>query len=189
MIGYHGRIHHEKGLHLLAQAVAKCAETIPQIRIRMIGSWDVGKGGGGETYKKELDKLSGNRIEWIGAVADRERLASMLRECLVYCYPSIAENGETFGVSPLEAMGLGLPVIVSKLECFTDFVESGKNAVVFDHRRHDAVNLLAECIMALISSPRLRADIGAAASETAERFSTEAIAEKYLSIFKELVGI
>ena len=187
IIGYHGRIHREKGLHLLAAAVKKCAIVIPNIRIKIIGSWDIARGGSGLSYKEKLDAMSDNRIEWVPPISDRKQLAAALRTCLVYCYPSIAERGETFGVAPLEAMGLGLPVVVSNLECFRDYVVPGVNSLVFDHKKDDAVDVLAELLRSLMSVAKVRESIGNAAAETASCFSTDNIARKYINIFEDLL--
>lgn len=184
LIGYHGRVNEEKGLDILARAVAKLGENYPGIRIKMIGPWTIGRGGSGEQYKRMLDKLSGGRIDWVGPIADREKLVEQLRECSVYCYPSVAEKGETFGVSPLEAMGLGLPVVVSALECFTDFIEDGKSGIIFNHRSPSVVEDLSGIIQGLLSDENRRSIIGRAAAERAKDFSTENIARDYLKLFE-----
>jgi len=168
IIGYHGRIHREKGLHILASAVAECAKTIPGLRLKLIGPWETDKGGDGESYKAELDNLSGNRIDWIGAVSNRMCLASELRKCSAYCYPSIAEKGETFGVSPLEAMGLGLPVIVSNLECFNDFLENEVSGLTFNHRSGNSKGELTSKILMLLQDKKLRAKLGRNAADKAK---------------------
>ena len=187
MVGYHGRIHEEKGLDILARAVADLAKIYPDLRIKMIGAWDVGKGGSGEAYKSRIDELSGGRVDWTGPVSDRKGLASELQQCDIYCYPSVAEKGETFGVAPLEAMQLGLPTIVSRLECFEDFVKDGENGLVFDHRAEDPVKELVVKMKMLFDDGALAKRLGIAASETAKKFSTEFIAEQWIAKFEDLL--
>ena len=186
LIGYHGRINREKGLDILARAVAVCARRVPDIRLRIIGAWDVGRGGSGKEYKQELDRLSGGRIEWVAPLSSRSELATRLRNCEIYCYPSVAEKGETFGVSPLEAMGLGLPVVVSGLECFRDYVVDGENGIVFDYRAKDSVLALAEKILLLHYDVDLRKRLGVNATVTAAMFSNERIADRYIKVFEKL---
>lgn len=183
LVGYHGRIHREKGLDILAAAVKTLSLQYPELKLRMVGAWEVSRGGSGMEYKKSLDELSGGRIEWVPAVSEPMELAHMLAECMVYCYPSVAEKGETFGVSPLEAMGLGLPVVVSSLECFADFVREGENGLVFDHRRRDPVGELTRVLRSVLEREDGRRRLGSAAAVTALGFSTQNIAKRYLEMF------
>ena len=101
-------------------------------------------------------------------VYGRAALASVLQRADYYCYPSLADQGETMGVAPLEAMGTGLAPVVSDLACFRDFVEPGVNGLVFDHRGSDAVERLTHALGTLIADPELSARLGAAASLTAQ---------------------
>ena len=185
-IGYHGRIHPEKGLDILAQTVADLAASFPRLHIEMIGAWDVASGGGGEAYKRRLDDLSGGRIVWRGPISDRRELAVALSRCTVYCYPSIAERGETFGVAPLEAMGLGLPVVVSALDCFSDFIDDGINGVVFDHRCGNASCGLGVALLRLLRNEEERQRLGDAAAARAASFSTREIARRYIELFSSI---
>lgn len=186
-IGYHGRVHVEKGLDILAEAIGRIAKECPQVSLRLVGPVDIARGGSGEAYRRKLDELSGGRIEWCPPVSDPKRLAELLRECESYCYPSVAEKGETFGVSPLEAMGLGLPVVVSKLECFSDFVRADENGLVFDHRSADRVQQLADKLRALCVDPSLRKRLSGAAATTASTFTVESIATRYVQEFEGLM--
>lgn len=186
LIGYHGRIHPEKGLHILVSAVKSLSTDFPEMRLRLIGTYDVAKGGGGDAYKNELDKISNGLIEWREPIADRKKLAEAIAECDLYCYPSIAETGETFGVSPLEAMGVGVPVVVSALSCFTDFVKDGETGLVFDHRASDPVHELKEKLRMLLMSDEIRCRLSASAAKCAAEFSNENVARQYQKWFEEL---
>ena len=84
-------------------------------------------------------------------------------------------------------MGLGLPVVVSGLECFEDFVKDGENAVVFNHRGDDPASELAQKIRGLLVNKNLRNEIGHAAAQTGSRFSTGALAAKYISVFQKIM--
>ena len=187
LIGYHGRVHGEKGLDILAGAIALLAKEYPAVRMKVIGPWEVGKGGSGEVYKTKIDELSGGRCDWMGSISDRGKLAAELQTCSAYCYPSVAEKGETFGVSPLEAMALGLPTVVSGLECFEDFVRDGENGLVFDHRAPDPVGALVVQLRRLLKDSTFAAQLGTAAAKTAKDFSTEIIAERWLEKFNKVL--
>ncbi|MDI6731782.1 MAG: glycosyltransferase, partial [Candidatus Margulisbacteria bacterium] len=61
---------------------------------------------GGGPAKKELEKIAGKNIQFIGRVTDRE-LINYLAECRALIFP----GEEDFGIVPLEAMASGRPVI------------------------------------------------------------------------------
>ena len=190
VILYTGRIHPEKGLDLLVRACASCATRFPGLCLRLMGQLQVERGGGGAAYEGLLRAQVGQglTLEFCDAEYDRFALAEKLRDCDVYCYPSVADRGESFGVAPLEAMGVGCPVIVSGLDCFKDFVEDGRNALVFDHHADDAVERLASAIGRLLDDRPWAMSLGRAAAEDAKRFSYAEVAARYAGIFEAAVA-
>lgn len=187
VILYHGRIHPEKGLNLLVSATNLLKKKHYRIKLVFVGVREVEDGGGGEEYVWMLDKAGGGDIIWVDPISDPRLLAERIATCDIYCYPSVAEKGETFGVAPLEAMGIGRPVIVSSLECFQDFVEDQVNGFVFNHRSPDAVQELSLVIENLIMHPDLCKEVGSRAYQTSRKFSNQYIANQYLSEFELLL--
>ncbi len=104
-IGYAGRIHPEKGVGLLLAAAARLAvrEGLPPWRLIIVGPVDVRAGGGGEKWKNELLGQFGSvlrtRLDWRSPEYDPEKLARQYGEMDIFCYPSLAEKGETFGLA------------------------------------------------------------------------------------------
>lgn len=188
VIMYHGRIHPEKGLDILVKAYDTLLVDQTNLKLVLVGAVDKSIGGGGEQYQRYLKSLAHKDITFVEPIADANQLAKTIAICDIYCYPSVAENGETFGVAPLEAMALGRPVIVSDLDCFKDFVEDGVNGFVFDHRCETAVALLCIQIERLIKNDKLCRDIGYKASETAMHFSVANIANLYIQDFNGLLS-
>nr|WP_129733148.1 glycosyltransferase family 4 protein [Parabacteroides goldsteinii] len=186
-IMYHGRIHPEKGLDILVSSLRQLRMKYDNLELILVGTRDIANGGGGDKYVKRLEELASGAIKWVNPISDPSDLADMISSCDIYCYPSVAEKGETFGVSPLEAMGLGRPVIVSSLDCFKDFIEDGVNGFVFDHRSTRAVDELSVRLEQLINDPALREKIGWKAFESSREFSNENIAGQYLAEFERLL--
>ncbi|MEX2045326.1 MAG: glycosyltransferase family 4 protein, partial [Opitutus sp.] len=120
-IGFIGRIHREKGLDLLANAAEVLAGRtgIPPWRLLLCGPTDTARGGSGPRYAVELRGRL-NRVsvpagfEMLPAVFDSSRLSAVHRGIDIFCYPSLATRGETFGVSVAEAMAAGAVPVVSK---------------------------------------------------------------------------
>ena len=84
-----------------------------------------------------------------GTIFSPSLLAKEIRKGDIFCYPSIAGLGETFGVALLRQW-LRLVPIVSNLDCFKDFIVDNENGLVFDHTDVRCDELLANCFNALI---------------------------------------
>lgn len=185
---YSGRIHKEKGLDILISAINILNDKGLKIDLSLIGTKDIAKGGSGDEYVNYLNSLATSfTINWIEPIYNPSELADELNKGDIFCYPSVAEKGETFGVAPLEAMGLGLPTIVSDLDCFKDFVENEETGLIFNHKSPHAIQLLSEQILRLIQSDDLYQKLSFQGSEKAKLFSTENIANDYYKKFLELI--
>jgi glycosyltransferase involved in cell wall biosynthesis len=164
-IGFVGRIHPEKGIQLLVGAARLLSSQagLPDWKVTIVGPTSVAEGGGGEEWvqslRTEAAKASGNKIEWVPAEFDPVKLAQLYGSMDVFCYPSLAQKGETFGVAVAEAMAAGCAVVVSSLGCFGDLVEDGRTGLIFDHRTANPEKNLAECLARLIADAQLRLEI------------------------------
>ncbi|WP_018292225.1 glycosyltransferase family 4 protein [Verrucomicrobium sp. 3C] len=187
-----GRIHPEKGVHLLVEAWKGLAEkTKRNWRLVLVGPWEDSVGGGGEAYYRRLDEESsgcGFPIEWKGPVYNPKALQDLYRTASLFVYPSLAERGESFGVAPLEAMAQGCPVLLSELACFRDYLKEGENGWTFDHRAADSSGKLGEKLQALLRDEAGLAAAGERASQTACSFFPEALAPRYLESFAEVIA-
>jgi glycosyltransferase involved in cell wall biosynthesis len=189
---YAGRIHPEKGIHLLVEAMGLLAGTIsPEWKLIIVGPWEANAGGGGKNYVEELKRIAqpvADRVEFTGPVYDSGQLASFYKMASLFVYPSLAEKGETFGVAPLEAMSHGCPALVSDLACFRDFIVDARNGFIFDHRAPRAAEVLAAKIRELIQNPGRLERASEHAALTAQRFSVDRIAGIYLDDFQSLLA-
>jgi len=157
-----------------------------------MGPSSVGDGGGGDAWaaalRRDAEAAAGPRVEWRGPEFDPGSLARAYGAIDVFCYPSLAQRGETFGVAVAEAMAAKCAVVVSRLGCFRDLVTDGETGLVFDHASADAERLLAGKLALLVSDARLRADLAARGQRHAARFDFPAVAENLLNDFMLLTG-
>lgn len=187
---YSGRIHKEKGLDILIKALEYLykKEKI-EISLILIGPSDKERGGSGKAYINNLLSNASNiKIKCIDAIYNTEDLANEIRKGDIFCYPSVSNNGETFGVAPLEAMALGLPVVVSNLECFKDFIKDNENGLIFDHNSLNSHEDLAYKIKSIIDSKELFNTLSIEGAKTAKNFSVEEVSMQYYDKFKELLN-
>ncbi|CAN5275435.1 hypothetical protein BH20VER2_BH20VER2_06250 [soil metagenome] len=187
---YVGRIHPEKGVHLLLKAFGQVPpEIAANWKLRIVGPWEARFGGGGEAYYKELQSLAeaaGDAVQMPGPVFDPRALEQEYRDARLFVYPSLAERGETFGVAPLEAMTHGCAVLVSDLGCFHDFVAQDRTGFFFDHRTDAPAGTLAATLTALLPDEELLARVAEAGGVQSENYSLPKVAEKYLADFQLL---
>jgi glycosyltransferase involved in cell wall biosynthesis len=193
-IGYVGRIHPEKGLSLLLAAAAEMARRtdLPAWRLELVGPWTVPEGGAGESYRdalqREFGAALGTRLLFAGPEFDPEKLAHRYGAMDVFCYPSIAEKGETFGVAIAEAMAARCAPVVSGLACFNELVRDGETGIVFDHTATDASAQLANALAQLLTDADQCRALAARAQQHARAYDYVVSARTVLDHLTRLVA-
>ena len=193
-IGFIGRIHREKGLDLLVDALVVLAtQNLPPWRVFLCGPVDVARGGSGPEYRDQLvtrltEALPTDRVLVAPAEFDEPALVRRYREIDVFCYPSLAAQGETFGVSVIEAMAAGAVPVVSNLACFRDFIRPGLNGEIFAHSSADAAYRLAAILAGLVAEPGRRSRLAARATKDAAAYDFPVYASRLLDDLRSLVS-
>jgi glycosyltransferase involved in cell wall biosynthesis len=186
-----GRVHSEKGVHLLVAAFANAARTLfADWRLMIVGPTEKKYGGAGEPYlatlKRSAEQAEG-RIIFRGPVFDPIALEREFRSARLLVYPSLAEKGESFGLAPLEAMAHRCAVLVSNLDCFRDFIREGETGFVFDHRNAKPADALRKKIENAIGDETLLARVAEAGYRKSAEYSLPNVADQFLKDFNSLV--
>jgi glycosyltransferase involved in cell wall biosynthesis len=184
-----GRVHPEKGVHVLVEAFVKeMNQSLSNWRLELVGPADTAHGGGGESYLAQLRTAAGatDRIGFRGAIFDALALEREYRRARIFVYPSLAETGETFGLAALEAMSHGCATVVSELACFTGFVADRATGFSFDHRGADPASVLARTLAEVANDETLLATVAAAGLRQAGDYSIANIASQFLADFESL---
>jgi glycosyltransferase involved in cell wall biosynthesis len=105
LVVFLGRIHPIKRLDLLIEAMRHATQTTPSARLVIAGP---DEGGHLTSLRPQLDRLGG-AVHSIGAVLDGDKWA-LLREAAVL---AMCSDSESFGMSVVEAMATGIPVVVT----------------------------------------------------------------------------
>jgi glycosyltransferase involved in cell wall biosynthesis len=186
-----GRVHPEKGVHVLVDAFASGARAaFTDWKLMIVGPTQTKLGGGGEAYSASLERAAEKaegQISFVGPIFDGTGLASVFRNARLFVYPSLAERGESFGLAPLEAMAHGCGVLVSNLACFRDFIHDGETGFVFDHQAKPTAETLHDRIDNVISDQTLLARVAAAGYGKSSEYSTGRVAEQFLNDFDSVV--
>jgi glycosyltransferase involved in cell wall biosynthesis len=175
LIGAFGRFQRSKGQDLFVTAAAEVAKVRPQARFALVG----GSFTGLETdYPADVARQIASqglasRIVTTGFRPDVDRLMSA---CDVVCNP--ARGTESFGMTIVEAMALGRPVIATDVGGPREIITSDEHGLLIPP---DDAGLMARAMLALIDDPERRRRMGAAASERVARtFSIQTAAAKLL---------
>ena len=157
VIGFLGRLHDKKNVHLLIRAIALSS---CDARLRIAGD-------GPPDYKAALMSVVSefgveDRVEWLGFVA-REDRNDFLDSIDVLAMPS---RYECFGMSAAEAIARGVAVVVSSKSGIADLVQRYSCGIV----ARPTVHSLAEIFQVLDANRDLVADL-------AQRGTTAALAE------------
>ena len=182
-----GRIHPEKGIIELIRAWHKLTnEQKNDWELRIVGPWRFEQGGGGADFvdkvKQEIKKED-SKIKLCEPIFDQTKIKSEYEAARLFVYPSLAEKGETFGLSVLEAMSMGCIPMVTSLACFNDFISS-KFGYICQAQRSNFDNELAETLKKFFSLEQEHETQSKACIQKAKEFSLEKVANQFLDDFK-----
>jgi alpha-maltose-1-phosphate synthase len=144
-------------------------------------------------YPQLLRRLAADRdVRFVGPVPDDD-LPVLHRRAAVFVLPSVERTcygraiaiSELLGLSVLEAMASGTPVVASRLGGLPEVVQDGETGFLVPP---GDVARLREAVISLLSNPALAARMGRRARETVlDRFTWDACAERCLAAYGELV--
>lgn len=84
--------------------------------------------------KEKLEKVAKNNIEFLGRISDEEK-AVLLSKAQAFIHPQI----EDFGITPVESMASGRPVIAYGVGGATETVIPGKTGVFFEEQSWESL--------------------------------------------------
>lgn len=87
-------------------------------------------------YGRELREAAGPTIEFLGEVSDKEKL-KLMSEAKAFIFPAMEED---FGITPVEAMGVGTPVIAYRSGGVVESVVEGKTGIFFDEQTVESLS-------------------------------------------------
>ncbi|MEM1177964.1 MAG: glycosyltransferase family 4 protein [Acidobacteriota bacterium] len=149
---YVGQLHPDKGVHVAVEAVHRLADRHRGLSLTVLGA-------GNEVYTRRLRDMASAgpaRIQLLGAVPHRE-VPEIYRQHDALLFPSIW--AEPFGLTHLEAMASGLPVISTDHGGQGEALEDGVTALLVPAAD---VAAMAFAIRRLAEDPELAARIAEA---------------------------
>jgi glycosyltransferase-like protein len=127
----------------------------------------------------DLDLEFGRDVALLGTVPDKE-MPAWYHAADTFAFPSVNEG---FGLAVLEAMGAGLPVVLTDLPVFAEFVRFGEEALAVGPG-DDAG--LADALETLARDDDVRVMLRRRGRDVAARFGWDATARQHIAIYDEL---
>jgi glycosyltransferase involved in cell wall biosynthesis len=158
-----------KGFTLLIEALARCSGKIPNLLLLSLGK-----------NKPEVQ----TDIPWahVGSVNNDRFLSMVYSAADLFASCSLQE---AYGLTVLEAMACGIPVVGFSVGGVLDMVRNGVNGSTVPA---NDVGALAEAISGLLNSAGRRAEMGANARRiVVEEYSVELQARRYAELYSSLV--
>jgi glycosyltransferase involved in cell wall biosynthesis/folate-dependent phosphoribosylglycinamide formyltransferase PurN len=175
LIVYTGRLVSYKGLPLLLQVWRSVAQKHPEAHLVLVG------GGSADIHNCEADlrrfvQEQGlqARVSFAGTV---ENVAPYLRAAEGFVFPS---QEEAFGLSVVEAMACGLPIVSTRTGGLADFVAEENGAITIEAGSAES---LERGLERLLADDALAAELGQRARRAAcDRFTMDAVRDRYLEL-------
>lgn len=123
-------------------------------------------------------------VRFAGGIRDRCDLARFLAAADVYVTASLME---TYGLTLVEAMACGIPVVAFRVGGIPEAAPDGQGAILCEPQ--DGAALL-EAITTLRESPQLRETLGRLAHETAHsRNAANSFGSKFAQLYRQCLGL
>lgn len=178
-----GRLLYWKGLHLLFRALAEARRSVPEVKLKIIGT------GGDRDWIKLQAKTAGvmDLVEWVPSTPHKE-IAREYRESRAFVFPSLHDSG---GMVVIEALAAALPVVCLDLggpgtivtpECGVVIGTGGKD-------ENSIVRELASAVIHLAGNDDERARMSANAVGRARQLTWDRAAEAVYSALEARTGL
>jgi glycosyltransferase involved in cell wall biosynthesis len=182
-IAFVGQIIEAKGIHLLLDALALCAQRGIDAELLIIGDmtgWAIPEV---ESYRERLRQraqqpdLQG-RVKFLGF---RDDVDAILSGSDMLCVPSMPEQREAFGLVVLEAKHAGIPCVVFPTGALPEHIEQGVDGWICSDVSAQA---LADGIENVVRLQRAGRPLGTASRNSLVRFSRDLLQQHWREVFE-----
>ena len=167
------RLVYQKGLDILIPAFQRVATVVPEARLLIAGDGEMF-----QQLKQMIESLS--LAEKVRLLGYRPDVSSLLSACDLFVLPS---RWEGFSIVALEAMALGVPMVLTETAPNSEAITHGETGWVVRCDPED----IAEGIMALYRNPDLRRKLAVQERALFQRdFSAESYGRKIEDVILEI---
>jgi glycosyltransferase-like protein len=172
-----GGLEPRKGLEHLIQAMEQVVRVMPEARLISVAKTGF-RGTDEERWYRDLAARLGiaDNVEFHESVS-QETLLGFYSDCSLVVLPSKTEG---WGLSLMEGMACGKPVVATKVGGIPELVRDGVDGILVEAGDEDA---LARSIIRLLGDPSLRKRMGDAGMERVAQFSWDETAKVALNAY------
>lgn len=172
-----GRVYEHKGLRDLMDALFIIKKTIPEVYVMVAGDSDII-----DEYKTYIKGLSlEDNVIFLGRL-DESELVQAFHKSNIFCSPT---SNESFGMTILEAMSCGLPVVATKVGGIPSLLDDGKTGFLVEPHNPKE---LAEKLILLLQDHKKAMVFGAAGyAKAIHGYRWNITTAKYNDIFNNLL--
>ncbi len=174
IVTFLGRITMQKGPEYFVEAAARVLEKTRHVRFVMAGSGDMMN----QMIHLVAQRGIADKFHFTGFLKGSE-VHNMLAQSDVYMMPSVSEP---FGISPLEAMQVGTPTIISKQSGCAEILT---HAIKTDYWDIDA---MADAIYSIVKYPAMYKSLREEGRAEVNRITWEDAGKKVRAIYDRLLG-
>jgi glycosyltransferase-like protein len=127
----------------------------------------------------DLDLELGRDVALLGMVPEEE-MAAWYHAADVFAFPSVNEG---FGLAVLEAMAAGLPVVLTALPVFAEYLRLGEDAVAVAPGDDEG---LADALATVAHDDRVRAMLISRGRQLAARYGWDTTARQHIALYDDL---
>jgi len=178
LIGFAGRFVEEKGFDFLFKAIPHVLRAYPDARFVYAGDEQVVYEDFYEQCKGLIEGYS-DRVEFVGLILDRQRLADFYRMCDVFVLPS---RSDCFPSTQIEAMFCGTPIVCTDIPGAREAVKVSGMGLIVPPRDDKA---LAEGIIRMLGDD---APYRKTRAHIAGVFDRDRTLDQYEDLLAELAG-
>ena len=174
VVTFLGRITMQKGPEYFVESAVKVLQKDHNVRFVMAGSGDMMD----QMIALAAKRGIADRFHFTGFLRGRQ-VYEMLKASDVYIMPSVSEP---FGISPLEAMQMGVPSIISKQSGCAEILN---NVIKTDYWDIDA---MADAIHSIISYPSMYESLKTEGIEEMKGITWEKAGQKVIDIYNQVIN-
>ena len=181
LIGCFGRVRYQKGIDIFVKSMIKICKVHP-------GSYGIICGKvtpDNQNYMADLKCLIeaeglGHRILFLGE-QPTENLPLLFRSLDVYIAP---QRWEGFGLTPIEAMSSGVPVIATKAGVFEEMILPAKTGYIVEY---DNIDTISKHLSDLLRNKALLKEMSEQArARVVDAFNIQKEADRLINIYKQI---